>query len=105
MQNNDFRAKQFLPFDSLKGFREAIKTMEEIHESKKDLSIDELNDLDKKIKLIKKNDLIKVKYFYLEDYIETIDTLKKVDNVFKKLILKNNKISFDDIMDIELIRS
>ena len=105
MQNSDFRAKQFLPFDSLKGFREAIKTMEEIHKSKKDLSIDELNDLDKKIKMIKKNDLIKVKYFYLEDYIETIDTLKKVDNVFKKIVLKNNKISFDDIMDIELIRS
>ena len=105
MQNNDFRAKQFLPFDSLKGFREAIKTMEEIHESKKDLSIDELNELDKKLEMFKKNDLIKVKYFYDDQYIETIDTLKKVDNVFKKLILKNNKISFDDIMDIELIRS
>jgi hypothetical protein len=105
MQNSDFRAKQFLPFDSLKGFREAIKTMEEIHESKKDLSIDELNELDKKLEMFKKNDLIKVKYFYDDQYIETIDTLKKVDNVFKKLILKNNKISFDDIMDIELIRS
>lgn len=99
------RAKQFLPFDALKGFREAIKTMEEIHESKKDLSIDELNELDKKIKMVKKNDIIKVKYYYEDEYIETIDTLKKVDNVFKKLILKNNKISFDDIMDIELIRS
>ncbi len=105
MLNDLDRAKQFLPFDALKGFREAISTMEEIHESKKDLSIDELNDLDKKIKSIKKNDLIKVKYFYDDQYIETIDTLKKVDNVFKRLILKNSKISFDDIMDIELIRS
>ncbi len=105
MQNSDFRAKQFLPFDALKGFREAIRTMEEIHESKRDLSIDELNELDKKIEMIKKNDLIKVKYFYDDQYIETIDTLKKVDNVFKRLILKNSKISFDDIMDIELIRS
>lgn len=105
MQNSDFRAKQFLPFDALKGFREAIKTMEEIHESKHDLSIDELNELDKKIEMIKKNDLIKVKYFYDDQYIETIDTLKKVDTIYKKLILKNNKISFDDIMDIELIRS
>ena len=105
MPNELDRAKQFLPFDALKGFREAIRTMEEIHESKKDLSIDELNDLDNKIKSIKKNDLIKVKYYYQDEYIETIDTLKKVDNIFKRLILNNNKISFDDIMDIELIRS
>ena len=105
MPNDLDRAKQFLPFDALKGFREAISTMEEIRESKKDLSIDELNDLDNKIKFIKKNDLIKVKYFYLDDYIETIDTLKKVDNIYKRIILKNSKISFDDIMDIELIRS
>ena len=105
MPNDIDRAKQFLPSDALKGFREAISTMEEIHELKHDLSIDELNDLDKKIKSIKKNDLIKVKYFYLDDYIETIDTLKKVDNIYKRIILKNNKISFDDIMDIELIRS
>ena len=25
MENNDFRAKQFLPFDALKGFYDAIK--------------------------------------------------------------------------------
>ena len=105
MLNNLDRAKQFLPFDALKGFREAINTMEEIHEFKKDLSIDELNNLDNKIKSIKKNDLIKVKYFFEDDYIETIDSLKKVDNIYKRIILKNNKISFDDIMDIELIRS
>ena len=32
MPNDLDRAKQFLPFDALKGFREAISTMEEIHE-------------------------------------------------------------------------
>ena len=105
MQNNDFRAKQFLPFDALKGFREALDKVETMHEEKKEFSPEELDDLDKKIKTIKKNDLVKVKYYYDDEYLETIDRLKKIDKVFKKLILNNMKISFDDIMDIELIRS
>ncbi len=102
--DSDFRAKQFLPFDALTGFYDAIRKVEIMHEEKKVFSPDELDDLDKKIKLVKKNDLIKVKYFYQDEYIETIDKLKKIDKVYKRIILNNNTISFDDIMDIELIR-
>ena len=105
MQNDsNFRAKQFLPFDALTGFYDAIRKVEKINEEKKEFSIEQLDDLDQKIKLVKKNDLIKVKYFYQDEYIETIDKLKKIDKVYHKLVLCNLSISFDDIMDIEIIR-
>ena len=105
MQNDsNFRAKQFLPFDALTGFYDAIRKVEIMHEEKKEFSREQLDDLDKKIKLVKKNDLIKVKYFYQDEYIETIDKLKKIDKVYHKLLLNNLTVNFDDIMDIELIR-
>ena len=105
MQNDvNFRAKQFLPFDALTGFYDAIRKVEIMHEEKKEFSPEQLDDLNEKIKLVKKNDLVKVKYFYQEEYLETIDKLKKIDKVYHKIVLSNLSINFDDIMDIELIR-
>ena len=54
MQNNLDRAKQFLPFDALKGFRKALEEKEKIYENKKDLSDDYFNNLDIKIKNVLK---------------------------------------------------
>ena len=52
MQNNDFRAKQFMPFDSLKGFYELIKNEEIIKQNKKSLFEDFYNYLDNQLKII-----------------------------------------------------
>ena len=53
MENN-LRAKQFMPFDALKGYKEAIKEKQKIVVRKKELSDDELELLSIKIKQIKK---------------------------------------------------
>lgn len=51
------RAKQFMPFDALKGYREALKERERIKAPKRDLSEDYMEELDRKFHQIKKNDL------------------------------------------------
>ena len=84
---NDFRAKQFLPFDSLNGFYEMIlKCDEEVHDKIK-LSEDSSDILNRKLKLIKKGDRVLVKYYYNLDYVESILTVKKIDIAFRIIYL------------------
>lgn len=104
MQNNDFRAKQFMPFDSLKGFYDLIKTEEIIIKNKKSLSDDTYNYLDKQIKKIQKGDNISIEYYYRQDYIVTNGIVKKIDEINKCIYILNSKINFDDIINITLCK-
>ena len=103
MQNNDFRAKQFMPFDSLKGFYDMLELEEQNKKMKISLSDDSYDYLNDNLKQIKKGDNILVKYYYEIDYIKTIDIVKNIDKVNKKIYLKNSIISFEDIIDIKII--
>lgn len=84
MQNNDFRAKQFLPFWALEGFSDALKMVNNNEKRK-----------------LKSGDFVKVKYYYNFDYIETSGKIKKIDLKNKCIYLLNSKINFDDIIKIE----
>lgn len=103
MQNNINRASQFIPFDALKGFKEALKQVENQAETKKILSEDLFENINIKLKTLKKGDKINIEYYYQTDYINTIDIVKKVDYNFKKIYLFNSIIDFDDIFNIELL--
>jgi len=102
MQNNDFRAKQFMPFDSLKGFYDLIRNEEKENKNKKSLSDDSYNFLDKIIKNIKKDDTVSIEYYYNQDYIETTGKVKKIDVINKCIYILNSKINFDDIINIKI---
>ncbi len=101
MQSNLNRAKQFLPFDSLKGFYELIEKEEKQKDDKKELSEDNLNDINKTILSIKKIDNVLIKHYHNVNYIETIGKVKKIDKANKIICLNNSKILFDDIIKIE----
>ncbi len=100
MQN---RACQFMPFDSLKGFREALKEAETITEDKKIISSELKESLDRELSKIKVGSKVLIKYYYEFEYIETIDILKKIDKVYKRIILSNSIISIDDIISIKTL--
>ena len=103
MQNNDFRAKQFMPFDSLKGFYDLIKNQENCSKSKISL-LDDYNDyLDEQLKKIKKGDNISVEHYYNEDYIQTNGIIKKIDTIDRCIYVLDSKILLDDIIKIKLI--
>ena len=52
--NRIARAKQFLPFDALKGLQEALREKEIEYEEKKELSEESLDDLQKEFNKIEK---------------------------------------------------
>lgn len=101
MQNNLDRAKQFLPFDALKGFRKALEEKEKIIENKKSLDDDYFKELDLKIRNLKVGMNVCIKYYYDLEYIETIGIIKRIDINNKYIYVLNTKIDFDNILDIK----
>ena len=61
--NRISRAKQFLPFDALKGLQEALKEKEIEYEERKELSEETLNDLDTILNRIEIGNIITLKYY------------------------------------------
>ena len=64
MVNRIERAKQFLPFDALKGLQEALRKKERELENVEriELSEESLEELENKFNRIKQGDMINIKY-------------------------------------------
>lgn len=103
MKNNSKleRAKIFLPFDALKGFREACREKEKVLVEKKILSIEEKEKIYKKIKQIKKGMIIKIIYFENNEYIELEGLVSKIDFVYFNIMIVKKEIKFNDILDVK----
>ena len=103
MQNNIDRAVQFMPFDALKGFREALEQVEKFSEDKKEFSDDYFYVLNQKINKLKIGEKVLIKHYYELEYVETISVIKRIDKVYKKIYLVNSIIEFDDIIEIKKV--
>ena len=99
MQNKD-RAKIFMPFDAIAGFREGLELACKKYNSKKSISEEMENELNKKLQVLKKGDKVKITYYYNMDYNEIIGNIKNIDIVNKTLLLDSSKIKFDDILNV-----
>lgn len=88
MQSRVDHAKQFLPFDALKGFSEALRKAENEEQEKLDFS------------KFKVGDSVFIQYYYQLDYMEIVGTIQKISYEKKLLFLTNTRISFSDIVGI-----
>lgn len=97
---NKERARIFMPFDAIAGFREGLENACKKCNTKKSISEEMEFELNEKLKELKKGDKVKITYYYNIDYNEIIGNVKKIDNIYKEIILENAKITFDDILDV-----
>ena len=98
------RAKQFIPFDALKGLQEAYRKKEIEIEERKNLSEESKYELDEVFHKINIGDTIKLRYYNKTNYINETKKLKKIDKKNKLLIFENDvKIKISDIISIEKI--
>ena len=103
------RAAQFAPYAALNGYYDKIHEESRYVEKKINLTNEEKLILNEK--LINLNNLsnIKITYFIKDtkkvggEYYKYIGSVKKVDSYNKILILNDLNVSFDDILDIEII--
>lgn len=101
---SDFkRAKIFMPFDALKGFREAIKEKEKIVVEKKELTEDDYNKLNEAFLKIKKGSIIRVIYYSKEEYLEYTGMVSEVNESARYIKIVKEKISLDDIKEVNII--
>ena len=94
------RAKQFMPFDALKGFREALEEKEKIEVIKKDLSEEVKEELSLKLNSLEIGDKIKVIYYKNKEYKQIKGSLKQVNRYQRYIVVENKKIQMDNIFKI-----
>lgn len=98
--NRADRAKQFMPFDALKGFREALSEKEKIIVLKRELSEEQQEELDQKLRQIQKKDIITVEYFCQGEYLQITGMVSSIEETSRILRVVNTKIEFEDISDL-----
>lgn len=102
MENDFNRAKQFMSFDALDGYKKSITEKEKIIQKRKQLSEDEYQELALKFETIKVGDLIEVLYYFKDNYIKIKGKIIKINLEYRYLVINKNKIYFKDIYDIFL---
>ncbi len=96
------RAKQFLPFDALKGFKEALKEKEVEYEEKKELSDESLEELENTFCRLQIGSVAKIRYYKNKQYIEVLGKITNIDYIKKKIEINNKEyINVADIIKID----
>ncbi len=94
------RAKQFMPFDALKGFREALAEKERTTVPRKELSEDRKAELDIKLREIHQMDIITAEYFRDGEYLQVTGEVSGIDEISRVLKIAGMGIPMDDISDL-----
>lgn len=96
------RAKQFVPFDALRGLKEAIAAKEKKPSSRKELADYMKEQLNQTLSGLRKGQQITAVYYSAvdQDYIQVTGTVVKVDPYWKLLQINQLDIDFSDILEI-----
>lgn len=96
------RAKQFMPFAALRGYYGVIRDKEKIQSEKRELTEEELFDLNEKMISIKKGDLVCVTFYKENGYITISGAINYLDKTLGKMRIVKTDIDFKDISKIQL---
>ncbi len=104
MLNKD-RAKQFLPFDGVKGLMEALKEKEKIYEERVELSDEIKEEISEVLINLEVGDICQITFYEKGEYMYLIGKIKKIDSIRKKIemITKENeyiRINIDDLLNV-----
>ena len=94
------RAKQFLPFDALNGFRLALKEKEKIIVDKKDLSEEMQEEISRKLNSLEIGDRVKIVHYKNKQYKIDIGNFNQINRMQRFIIVGNTKIAIDNIFKI-----
>lgn len=99
------RAKQFAPFDALKGLKEAIAQKERIPTPRRILSEDAIVEINAQLTALKPGNIATVVYYcdYAQEYHQITGAVRKIDPYWKLLQIGNMSIDFCEIAEIEKV--
>ena len=103
--NRQDRAKQFLPFDALKGLHEEMRKREELisREEKRQLLDEEIENLSTELVKLRKGDVVELVFFHLGHTIKLKGEITCKNLTFKYIIIQDIKIFFDDMYSLKIV--
>lgn len=96
------RAKQFMPFASLRGFGTLIKEQEVVIADKKELTEEQEKILSETICSVKKGMIVCINYYKEKGYTSISGLVTSIDLVLRTIDVIKTKIKFEDIYDIKI---
>lgn len=96
------RAKQFAPFDALKGLKEAIAAKERHPEPRKELTEEMIAEINKTLSGLRRGQQITVVYYGAMEleYLQLTGTVTKVDPYWKTVSVNAVEIEFCEIYQL-----
>ena len=101
--SNSQRAAQFAPFAALTGYGDMIEASNQVYQDKKELSEDELAELNACFGVLKKNDIVKAVYFDKGYYRELTGKVTRIDTFEKTIRIDDILIRFMNLRSLEII--
>ncbi len=101
--SRQMRAKQFAPFDALKGLQDALRLKEFEHErvTKGEIQEDKAEEISKILINLEKGDILEVTYFQ-DGHNFVLRGVAKVDIENRMLQVGGTKIKLEDVLDLKL---
>lgn len=105
MMTRKDRAKQFMPFDAMKGLQEALRDREERHSrvERHDISEEQQMQNSEAIKRLEKHSRVELDYYRAFHDIHAEGEVTEINIAYRYLKLDNEKICFEDIYRIKAI--
>ena len=101
---NDFRAKQFLPFEALNGLQDALRKKEVEYIPKKELSDEVKEELGNILSSLDIGEKLRIQFYNNYKYDYLYGKVIKIDKLKRKIVFQNlQEIKFDNIIEIQRI--
>ncbi len=94
------RAKLFAPFDALNGLTEELKEQEQLPVTKRELSEESREELDRSLQQIFPGDMVTTVYFYHGAYRKLTGIVEDIDTTCRILKIGEVLIPADDISEL-----
>ncbi len=104
--NRQDRAKQFMPFDALKGLQEALRSKEEKRSrvAKAVLSEERVEEISALLVKLRRGSKVEVNFYRDGHYLVAEGEIAEVNSIYKYLKMGEERIFFDDLYDLRIIR-
>ena len=96
------RAKQFIPFDALKGFRQALAAKERTAVARREMSEDQQQQLDAALRRLRPAMMVTAVHYHDGRYVRTTGLVTGIDAVGRTLTIVRLTIPLDELWELTI---
>jgi len=97
------RAKQFMPFATLRGYYKAVRESERIVEPRRYVTEEDVARISATLAGVRKGDMVRVTYYDKDAYVVKEVMVSEVVPALQFITIVRTQIAFDDIWDVEAL--